>query len=78
MNLILFFIIENSGLVEVAVESHSGEGANALINMIRETSSSGTVGPVYYGFAFKVIKSVEKVIVKLDEELIEFTTTLLL
>ncbi|VAW48284.1 hypothetical protein MNBD_GAMMA04-1316 [hydrothermal vent metagenome] len=61
-NLLIYFHTEGSGSIEVLLAEPIWEGENALVNITRIVPEAGTADVAYYAYAFKVNKTIPKVI----------------
>lgn len=71
MNLIFFFHTEGSGSIIVSVKEPVWEGENAIVNITRTIPDIGTTDMAYYGYAFKLKKTIPIVIIAAGDTRIE-------
>ena len=71
LNLILYFHTEGSGSIIVSLNKPVWEGENAVVNITRYVPDVGTADMAYYGYAFKLKKTIAKIIFAIGDKRVE-------
>ena len=71
INLLFYLHTEGSGSIGVSLEEPIWEGENAVVNVTRTDPGIGTADMAYYAYAFKVKKTILKVIFIIGETRVE-------